>query len=95
MIDFKLLPVVSVDDLEDNLKERYPHVADKFEFLATVMFGDSYYNDSYKSYCFRNDESFKGYPWQDEAHCEVLTCLNEMLEESFSEYEYVIVDVSW
>ena len=95
MIDFELLPVVSVYTLEDALKERYPHIADKFKFLATVMFGDSYYNDSYKNYCFRSDESYKGYPWQDEVHCEILTCLNEMLEESFPEYERIIVDVSW
>lgn len=94
-LQVKFYPIVDVDDLEDILLECHPSLRDKFDFLASVIFGEDYYNDSYKSYYFRGDDSFKNYSWQNEEHCEVLTCVNELLKAQFPAYDTVLINVSW
>lgn len=94
-IDCVFLPIIDVDNLEDVLKAQHPELEDKFEFLASVLFGEDYYNDSYKSYYFRGDNSFKNYSWQNEEHCEVLTCVDELLKAQFPAYDTVLINVSW
>lgn len=94
-LQVKFYPIVDVDDLEDILLECHPGLRDKFDFLASVLFGEDYYNDSYKSYYFRGDNSFKNYSWQNEEHCEILTYVDELLKTQFPTYDTVLINVSW
>lgn len=92
---FEMKPTIDVGTLEDMLNEAYPEVAEMYDFLASVMFGEEYNNYSYKRYNYRSIEEFCNLPWQNEEHLFVENRLKTLLQELLPEYDEVLVDVSW
>lgn len=93
---YEILPVVSDTELQEALELQFgPDIMGQNEFMANVLFGDDYNNDSCKYYSFKEDEVYEGKIWQKEEHILIRNCLNAMLRDMFPNYERILVDVTW
>lgn len=93
---YEMMPVVDANELERILIAQYgPNAMGNQDFMANVLFGDEYNNDSYKSYYFQEDEEFTGKFWQDEEKIRIRNCVNSILRDLFPDQERILVDVSW
>ncbi len=90
---YEICPVVNVYDLEKALNLQY---GEGFcDELSSMLFGDDYYNDSYKAYSFDELETYEGENWQDEDHIRFENCVKTYLQDIFPNYSKVLIDVSW
>ena len=96
-LPFTMMPVIDVYDLELALIEKYgSDFTNNYGELTNVLFGDSYVNDSYKSYYFNVTHDLSNLSvWQDETQCHLENCINAYLQEVFPGRTKVLVDVSW
>lgn len=93
---YEMMPVVDAEDLREVLELRFgPDVMGDEDFMANVLFGDEYNNDSCKRYYFSEDEVYEGKSWQNEERIRICNCVNAMLRDMFPGYERILVDVSW
>ena len=89
----EMMPVISIYDLEAALLAQYD--IDWTGELASFLFGDSYVNDSYKSFWFAEMDEYTGKPWQDEESIRVENCVKSILQDALPGYDRCLIDVSW
>lgn len=92
---YEIRPVIDVNDLEDALNAQYGPEFVKPGWLASMLFEDSYTNDSYKSFDYSKLEEYTGEPWQDENYVTFMNCVKAFLQDALPDYNEVIIDVSW
>ena len=90
---YEMCPIVSVYDLERALNLQYGE--DFCNELSFMLFGDDYYNDSYKSYNFEELEVYEGKIWQDEENIRFENCVKTFLQDAFPGHTRVLINVSW
>ncbi len=93
MAVYTMYPVIEVGVLEDEMKTQFD--IDIESELTNILFGDNYMNDSYKSYCFEDDEEFHGYAWEDEERIRIRNLVNAYLRDILPDYTHVLIDVTW
>ena len=92
MIKAKKMPVVNINDIEDELIAR----GASWEYARDVhqlMFDDRYTNDVYMSYYIDDDVCEKYY--KDKEKAKVVQMIIDMLREACPDSGRVLVDVSW
>jgi hypothetical protein len=96
-LSYEMMPVIDAYSLEKALIAKYgPEFADNYGEFTNVLFGDSYVNDSYKSYDFSVIHDLSNLSvWQDETQCHLENLINAYLQEVFPNRKRVLVDVSW
>lgn len=92
MAVYTMYPVIEIGVLEDELLTQFGVACGN---LASILFGDNYQNDCYKSYCFKDDEEFHGYAWEDEEGIRIRNLVNAYLRDILPDYERVLIDVTW
>ena len=93
---YDMMPVIEAGNLQDALELQFgPEVMGDNDILARILFSESYGNDCYKSYYFRDMEVYEGKSWQDEEHIRIRNCVNSILQDLFPDHERVLIDVSW
>lgn len=92
MAIYTMLPVIEVRTLEDELLTQFGVACGD---LASILFGDDYHNDCYKSYCFEDDEEFHGYAWEDEERIRIRNLVSVYLRDILPDYTRVLIDVTW
>lgn len=90
---YEMMPVISIYDLEDALLAQYD--IDWTGELASFLFGDSFINDSYKSYWFAEMDEYTGKPWQNEEYIRVENCVKSILQDVLPGHKRCLIDVSW
>ena len=90
----EMMPVIDSFSLAEALAAQYNWDLDVGD-ICELMFGDSYYNDSYKGYWFAEDETYKGYSWQNETRIMQENLIKGYLRDLLPNHERVLVDVSW
>lgn len=93
MAIYEMKPVIDIGTLEDAVCAQFNINIE--EHLATVLFGDCYMNDCYKSYYFAEDDEYEGYFWQNEEHIRIRNLVNAYLRDILPGYDSILVDVSW
>lgn len=96
-LPFTMMPVIDAYALEKALITKHgPDFADNYREFTNVLFGDSYVNDSYKSYYFNVIHDLSNLSvWEDETQCYLENCINAYLQDVFPGRTKVLVDVSW
>ena len=89
---YEMFPVIDVGVLEDELKIQFDVEVDD---LRSILFGDDYQNDCYKSYYFADDEEYTGESWENEEHIRIRNLVNTYLRDILPDYERVLIDVTW
>lgn len=93
---YEMMPVIDAEDLREALELQFgPDVMGNEDFMANVLFGDEYNNDSCKRYNFSEDEVYEGHSWQNEERIRICNCVNVMLRDVFPDHHTILVDVSW
>ena len=89
---YNILPVIEIGALEEALTIQY---GEGFNDLRQLMFGDCYMNDVYCAFWFDNLEEYEGKYWQNEEDIRKMNCIKTFLQDTFPNYNRVLVDVSW
>ena len=93
---FKMVPEVSIYDLEDAVNERF---GTKIAELASLLWGEMYTNDSLKRFHFDKDEVFNEkyvkYSWYKPEEITLRNYVRQYLREMLPDYDEVVIDVSW
>lgn len=89
---YNILPVIEMGALEEALTIQY---GEGFNDLRQLMFYDSYMNDVYCAFWFDHLEEYKGEYWRNEEDVHKLNCIKTFLQDTFPNYDRVLVDVSW
>lgn len=82
---YEMVPVITIRDLEKALETQFDIDADD---LRNILFGDEYYNDSFKKYYFSSK-------WESYDENPIEQCAKAYLKDIFPNHEYVLIDVSW
>lgn len=93
-VKIEMRPVIDIWSLADELEDRYHWGLEAYS-VCQLMFGDQYYNDSFKSYWFAEDDIFRGYSWQNETRIAQRNLINSFLRDLLPDHERVLIDVSW
>lgn len=91
---YNLYPVISVDDLADEVSRHYDINMDGAD-LSSFLFGDDYQNDCYKSFYYGEMEVYEGKSWQSEERIRIKNCLRSILQDTIPECKMALIDVSW
>ena len=92
MTIYTMRPVIDVDELEDAVNQQFGcEISD----LAALLFGDEYYNDSYKSLYYGSLEVYRGRPWESEEKTRLRNLVYTYLKDILPDYDSVLVNVSW
>ena len=89
---YNILPVIEMGALEEALTIQY---GEGFNDLRQLMFDDGYMNDVYCAFWFDHLEEYKGEYWRNEEDVRKLNCIKTFLQDTFPNYDRVLVDVSW
>lgn len=92
MAIYTMCPVIEVGILEDEIKAQFG--VDVKGELSNILFYDSYMDDCYKSYYFKDDIEYK-YSWQNEEHVRICNLVNAYLRDILPNYTHVFIDISW
>lgn len=87
----EILPVVNIDELENEINRQYDVDYD----LRNMLFFDEYVNDCYKMFYYEDLEVYEGKPWQ---NADAITCRNAVktyLQDILPNYKCILLDVSW
>lgn len=92
MAIYTMRPVIDVDELEDAVNQRFGcEIAE----LANLLFGDEYYNDSYKCLYYDRLEVYRGRAWENEEKIRLRNLVYTYLKEILPDYDSVLVNLSW
>lgn len=93
MINYSILPIIDISDLENEMKKRFPENEKDFIDLRDTLFYGDFMNDCFKSYGYWDDviESEEdGYSIEERLVAKYLKDTFEPLG-----YKEVIINVSW
>lgn len=85
---YKKMITISIYDLEEALVLQYG--SEDFSDLRSILFGDYFMNDCYKSYCFEG-----GYDEENDENGHIINCVNTFLQDIFPDEDTVLIDISW
>lgn len=92
MLRYSKAIVVEACDLEEAVSTKY---GVEIEEIRSLLFGDSYVNDSFKNYYFEEDDEYNGYSWENEEDIKARNLINQFLREEFPGETNILIDVSW
>lgn len=87
-----MYPVVDCYDLERAVNRQFDC---EIEDISTLLFDNDYNNDSYKSFYFREMETYDGHFWQNEEDIRLRNLVRAYLQDIVPDYDRVLINVSW
>lgn len=87
-----MMPVIGASELESAVNTQF---GVNIEDIATLLFGDGYINDVYKSFYFCGKEAYNGFPWENEKDIRHRNLVRAYLQDIIPDYNSVLIDVSW
>ena len=87
-----MMPVIDAFELESAVNTQF---GVNIEYIASLLFGDSYNNYSYKSFYFRDKETYGGFPWENEEDIRLRNLVRAYLQDVIPDHDRVLIDVSW
>lgn len=90
-MNIEILPVVNVDELENEINRQYDVDYD----LRNMLFFDEYVNDCYKKFYYKDLEVYEGKPWQDADAITRRNVVKTYLQDILPNYKCILLDVSW
>ena len=91
MIKYEVLPVISISNLEQEMKKRFPEHEEDFDDLRNLLFYGNFMNDCCKHYGFWDDTI------EDDEYSIEERLVAKYLKDTFEPlgYKEVIINVSW
>ena len=83
-MEVKMMPTVSSYDLEKAIKQRYNLDVD----VPTLLFPEDFMNDCFKECAYKDT-------CEDEFCESEELCVRQFLRDAFSQYESILVKISW
>ena len=91
---YEICPIVYCGDIEIEIADKLNEW--NHDFVAPILFGEEYSNDSYKSFHIKEDEVYRGYQWEDKELIEQRNYIRKFLRDNLPKNtDKVLVDVSW
>ena len=88
---YDILPIISIYDLADEMKKRFPENEEDFNDLRNTLFCGNFMNDCFKRYgCWDDVVECDEYPMTERL---IAKCLKDTFESLG--YKEVLIDVSW
>lgn len=89
---FTMCPVVNYNTLENAVNCQFNTDIDD---ICQLLFDDSYINDSYKCFYFKEMEEYHGHSWENEENIRLRNLVRAYLQDALPDYDCVLIDVSW
>lgn len=87
-----MMPVIGASELEAAVNTQFDSdICD----IANLLFGDCFINDSYKSFYYRENETYNGFSWEDEEDIRYRNLVRAYLQDTIPDYDSVLINVSW
>ena len=87
-----MMPVIDASELESAVNIQFgSNICD----IADLLFGDCFINDSYKSFYYRENETYNGFPWENEEDIRHRNLVRAYLQDVIPDHDRVLIDVSW
>ena len=87
-----MMPVIGASELESAVNIQF---GVNIEDITSLLFGDCFINDSYKSFYYRENETYNGFPWENEEDIRHRNLVRAYLQDTIPDYDRVLIYVSW
>ena len=87
-----MMPVIGASELESAVNTQF---GVNIEDITSLLFGDCFINDSYKSFYYRENETYNGFSWTNEEDIRHRNLVRAYLQDTIPDHDRVLIDVSW